>query len=246
MSLVKTLAEQYTTRLNRTIDPVTEVAVCNGATGVIFNITQSILNEGDEVVVFEPAFDIYAAQSAMAGATVRYVPMHMTASKDGHNEWTYKSEDLRAALNENTRMIILNTPHNPTGKVFTRAELLDVCAALAPFPNVVVVADEVYQHLIFEGEHHHIAGIKAEEYKHLLPEGVAAVDMYDRTLSVCSSGKTLACTGWKIGWCVGPAHLISCVTLANSWVTFSVHTPSQIAVGKCLKAIDEVRASSRL
>jgi kynurenine--oxoglutarate transaminase/cysteine-S-conjugate beta-lyase/glutamine--phenylpyruvate transaminase len=234
--------------------------VGNGATGVLFCATQALLNPGDEVVVFEPAFDIYSAQAAMAGATVRYVPLKMTSNLDERASadtahprkqgWSFDIADFEAALTPQTRMVILNTPHNPSGKRFSRAELLDVAAALQRWPDVVVVADEVYEHLVYEGEHVSIGSLTAEDIRsHMNTQAAETAsaapacepyDMYDRCLTVSSSGKTLACTGWKVGWAVGPKKLVDCLCLATAWVSFSVNTPGQVAVADCLKQIQEV------
>jgi len=220
LMLVNKLAEIYTPRLRRTIDPQTEVIICNGATGVIFNATQSLLNPGDEVVAFEPTFDIYLAQSEMCGATLKPVPLVLEENAETKTpEWTFDMEAFRSQFNERTRLLILNTPHNPTGKVFTRAELEAIAAVVREFPNVVVIADEVYEHLVYEGEHIHFASLP---------------DMYERTLTVSSAGKTFSCTGWKIGWAIGPKHLIQGLGIAGSWVSFSVNTPSQIAIANAL------------
>jgi len=217
LTLVEALAKKVGANLNRTVDPITEVMVCNGATGVIFNATQALLNPGDEVVTFEPAFDIYSAQAAMAGATVRPVPLNLTADSKA---WSFDLDVFRAAFTDKTRMLIFNTPHNPTGKVFTSEEQASIAAVLRDFPDVIVVSDEVYEHLVFDGRRH--------------VSFASIPDMWDRTLTVSSSGKTFSCTGWKIGWAVGPQPLISAMGVVGSWVSFSVNTPSQIAIARCM------------
>ncbi len=183
MSLVKALAAKTGAALGRPVDPITEVMVCNGATGVIFNATQAFLNPGDEVVTFEPAFDIYSAQAAMAGATVRPVPLTLTP---GTSQWGFDIDAFRAAFSDKTRMLIFNTPHNPTGKVFTRAEQEAIAEVVKDFPNVVVLADEVYEHLVFDGKEHVSFASLGE-------------DTWQRTLTVSSSGKSFSATGWKVG-----------------------------------------------
>jgi kynurenine--oxoglutarate transaminase/cysteine-S-conjugate beta-lyase/glutamine--phenylpyruvate transaminase len=141
--------------VGRDIDPLHEIGVSIGATGVLFAVMQGLLNEGDEVVVLEPAFDIYAAQIQMAGAVPVYVPLRV--NKDpvtGKEHWTLDMAELEAAFSPKTRMVIVNTPHNPTGKVFTLQELQAVADILHKFPDVTAVTDEVYEKLIFDGGQH--------------------------------------------------------------------------------------------
>lgn len=220
LTLANTLAEKYSEALGRQVNPLNELVVCNGATGAIFNATQAFLNPGDEVIAFEPSFDIYSAQAAMCGAVFRPVPLELDASKSEDAQWGFDINAFRAAFTPQTRMLILNTPHNPTGKVFTRSELEQIAEVVRAHPNVVVVADEVYEHLIFSG---------AEHVRFATLPG-----MWDQTLTVSSAGKTFSATGWKVGWAVGPTHLIRAMEIVGSWVCFSVNTPAQIAVSRCL------------
>src|SRR3954447_22651480 len=168
-------------------DPDSEVLVTAGATEALAAALIALLEPGDEVVLFEPMYDSYPAGVAMAGGVLRPVPLRPPA--DGAGPWTFDPEELRAAVTPRTRLIVLNTPHNPTGKVFT-AEELALVAALAMERELLVVADEVYEHLVFSGStHRSIATLPA---------------MRERTLVVSSGGKTFITTGWKIGWVCGP------------------------------------------
>jgi kynurenine--oxoglutarate transaminase/cysteine-S-conjugate beta-lyase/glutamine--phenylpyruvate transaminase len=225
-ALVQALARKYSRLLGRAVDWETEVTVGVGASETLFATMQSLVDPGDEVVLISPAFDIYAAQVAMAGGVARYVPLRLVEpSGGGDPAWKLDMAELRAAFTSRTRVLLLNSPHNPTGKVFSRAELGDIAAVLADFPAVVAVSDEVYEHLVYDGaEFTRIA---------TLP------DMADRTISISSSGKTFSCTGWKIGWAVGPAHLIAGIILTNQWVQYSVSTPSQAAVAAMIEAAEE-------
>jgi len=173
------------------------------------------------MVCFEPAFDIYHAQVDMAGATVKTVPLSVRVNDDGRKVWGLDMDAVAKAFSDKTRMFLINTPHNPTGKVFTKSELEQLVAILAKWPKVIVVADEVYEHLTYDGlKHVSIA---------TLP------DMFNRTITCSSAGKTLSVTGWKIGWAVGPAHLIRCLGIVNQWAVFSVNSVSQIAVANSLE-----------
>jgi len=214
INLVHALAKKYQGLKGEAIDPLSEIVVLNGASGALYVTAVSLLQEGDEVVTFEPAFDLYFAQADMAGATVRNVSMH---AKNG--VWSYDFEELRRAFNSKTRMFILNTPHNPTGKVFTRSELELISALVQQFPRVVIVSDEVYEHLTYDIPHISIASLP---------------NMWHRTLTISSAGKTFSTTGWKIGWVIGPKNLIQHLATSHAFITYAVCTPLQLAVARLL------------
>ena len=219
LPLVRTLAAFYEPRLGRPIDPLTEVLVTVGASEALCAIMLGLLREGDEVVMLEPAFDIYIAQAEMCGATIRYVPLRTrpSSSTAGAEEWYLDMAEFAAAFDRNPRLFILNTPHNPSGKVFTTAELTaigEVCAK----GDTVILSDEVYEHMVY-APHRHVP--------------IASLPgMWERTLTVSSSGKTFSVTGWKIGWVLGPDHLTRCAAIAHSWLSFSTCTPLQHAVAE--------------
>ncbi|MBO1756103.1 pyridoxal phosphate-dependent aminotransferase [Allobranchiibius sp. CTAmp26] len=192
------------------VDPDTEVLVTAGATEAIAATILALCEPGDEVVTFEPYYDSYAASIALAGAVRRTTPLTFP-------DFAVDEDALRAAFSPRTRLVLLNTPHNPTGKVFTRAEL-ELAASLAREHDALVVTDEVYEHLVYDGEHIPVA---------TLP-GMAA-----RTLTIGSGGKTFATTGWKVGWVHGPAHLVQAVRTVKQFLTFVASGPFQpaIAVG---------------
>jgi N-succinyldiaminopimelate aminotransferase len=168
-------------------DPDTEVLVTAGATEGLAAALLGLLDTGDEVVAFEPMFDSYQPCIALAGAVVRPVPLRPPT-------FSFDPDMLRAAITPKTKLLLLNTPHNPTGKVFDRAEMQTI-ADLAIEHDLIVVTDEVYEHLVFDGaEHIAMASLPG---------------MRDRTLSISSGGKTFNTTGWKIGWLCGPAHLVT-------------------------------------
>nr|WP_204332518.1 pyridoxal phosphate-dependent aminotransferase [Geodermatophilus sabuli] len=203
-------------------DPDTEVLVTAGATEALAGALLALLEPGDEVVLFEPMYDSYAAGIAMAGGVARPVPLRPPAS--GAGPWTFDPAELRAAVTPRTRMLVLNTPHNPTGKVFTRAEL-GVLAALVMEHELLVLADEVYEHLVFGGARH---------------ASIATVPgLRERTLVVSSAGKTFNVTGWKVGWICGPAPLVSAVRTAKQFLTYVNAGPFQPAVAAGLRLPDE-------
>ena len=189
------------------VDPGRGVIVTPGATVAVFTALMGLIDRGDEVIVIEPYFDSYVPNLVMLGATPVYVPLHPP-------EWTLDPDELRAAFTPHTRAILLNTPHNPTGRVFTQAEL-ELIAGLCIEHDVTVISDEVYEHLTFDGALH---------------TPIAALPgMFDRTVTVGSLGKTFSVTGWKTGWVYGPPALIEGVARAHQYITFSTHHPSQAA-----------------
>jgi len=202
------------------IDARSEVLVTVGATEAIAATILALCEAGDEVVTFEPFYDSYAASIALAGAVRRTSVLRFP-------DFAVDEESLRAAFSSRTRLVLLNTPHNPTGKVFTREELELICA-LAREYDAWVVTDEVYEHLVFDGLTH-------------IP--VATLPgMAERTLTISSAGKTFSVTGWKVGWVSGPAEAIAAVRTVKQFVTYVGSGPFQPAVALGLGLADDVYA----
>ncbi|MCZ2523767.1 pyridoxal phosphate-dependent aminotransferase [Streptomyces sp. SCUT-3] len=195
-------------------DPDSEVLVTAGATEAIAAALLALVEPGDEVIALEPYYDSYAACIAMAGGT--RVPVTLRPS-DG--AFVLDPDELRAAVTPRTRLILLNTPHNPTGTVLTREELAAV-AAIAQEHDLLVVTDEVYEHLVFEGEHVPLASLPG---------------MRERTVTISSAGKTFSFTGWKIGWITGPPELVTAVRTAKQFLTYVSGGPFQYAVAEALR-----------
>ncbi|OWA23593.1 pyridoxal phosphate-dependent aminotransferase [Streptomyces sp. CS057] len=198
-----------------TWSPDTEVLVTTGATEAIAASLLALLEPGDEVIAFEPYYDSYAACIAMAGA--KRVPLTLRAP-----DFRPDLDELRALITPRTRLLLLNTPHNPTGTVLTPDELAGI-AALAVEHDLLVVTDEVYEHLVFSGAHHPIAALPG---------------MRGRTVSISSSGKTFSYTGWKIGWVTGDAPLVAAVRAAKQYLTFVSGGPFQYAIAEALALPD--------
>jgi N-succinyldiaminopimelate aminotransferase len=201
-------------------DPDTEILVTAGATEALAGALLGMLDTGDEVVLFEPMYDSYQACIALAGA--RAIPVLLQPGDDGR--YHYDPAELRAAFTPRTRLILLNTPHNPTGKVFDAGELAEI-AELAIEHDVVVVADEVYEHLVFPGARH-------------VPIATLP-DMAARTLTISSGGKTFNTTGWKIGWMCGPPALVTAAKTAKQFLTYVSGAPFQPAIAVGLGLGDE-------
>lgn len=215
-ALRSAVAEHAARFYDMEIDPTHGVVVTAGATEGILAALMGLVDPGDEVIVIEPFYDSYVPGIIMANAVPVYVPLHPPT-------WTFDSDELRAAFTEKTRAIILNTPHNPTGRVFTREELT-LIAELCIEHDVTVISDEVYEHLLFDDAHH-------------IP--IATLPgMFERTVTVSSAGKLFSATGWKIGWVYGPPALIEGVGRAHQFVTFAVHYPSQQAMAYALNLPD--------
>jgi N-succinyldiaminopimelate aminotransferase len=198
-------------------DPETEVLVTAGATEAIAAALLAFCTAGDEVVVLEPYYDAYAACIELAGATRRTVPLRFPG-------YELERGALAAAIGPRTRMILLNSPHNPTGHVLSPAELAEV-ADVAARHDLLVVTDEVYEHLLFDGRRH-------------VPLATLP-GMAGRTLTVSSAGKTFSVTGWKIGWVSGPADLVEAVTTVKQFLTYVNGAPFQPAVAKALALPEE-------
>ena len=199
-----------------TFDPDTEVLVTAGATEAVAATLLALLEVGDEVVVFEPYYDSYAACIAMAGAVRRPVTLRTP-------DYRFDPDRLRAAITPKTRLLLLNTPHNPTGKVFDRDEL-QLVADLCIEHDLVAVTDEVYEHLVFEGEHVPLASLPG---------------MRDRVVTISSAGKTFSFTGWKIGWVCAPPPLLAAVRTAKQFLTYVNGAPFQHAVAHALNLGDD-------
>jgi aspartate/methionine/tyrosine aminotransferase len=191
--------------------------------------------QGDEVLIFEPYFDAYKTVSTLHGIKTVGIPFEFAEDKrdafqssDTTAGTTFSSSDFRidlakleASITSNTKMIVLNTPHNPTGKVFSREELEGICRVLERHPQVLVLSDEVYEFMCYDGLHH---------------ERIAAYPgMFDRTVSLFSAGKTFSCTGWRVGYAIAPAHLTGAITKAHSTVPFCGVTPFEVAMASCFQ-----------
>ncbi len=202
------------------VDPGSEVQVTFGATEAIAAALLGLCEPGDEVVCLEPYYDSYAAGIAMAGAVRRPVTLRPP-------DWAIDPEALAAAITPKARLLLLNSPHNPTGKVLTREELQLIADACLEH-DLIAVTDEVYEHLVYDGEHVPLCTLPG---------------MAERTLTISSLGKTFSVTGWKTGWAVGPAALVAAVRTAKQYLTFAGGTPFQHAGAVALGLGDEVYAA---
>ena len=205
--LREAVAREFTRRYGVAVDPDTQVTVCCGATEAMMATMLATLDPGDEVVVFEPFYENYGPDAILSGAVPRYVTLH-------EPDWTFDPDALAAAFNDRTRAIIINTPNNPPGKVFTRAELTTI-AELCQRWDVLAITDEIYEHIIYDGCRH-------------VP--MAAIDgMADRTVTLNSLSKTYSVTWWRVGWAIAPPGLTGAIRKVHDFLTVGAAAPLQEA-----------------
>lgn len=216
-NLRQEVSNYYKRFYNLTYNPETEITISVGATEAIYLVITALINPGDEVVVLEPFYDSYVASIKMAGGTAVPVTMHAP-------DFTIDKNELEKAITPKTKLLILNNPHNPTGKVWTKEELVDV-ANLAIKHDLYLMSDEVYEFLLFDGAKH-------------IPTATLE-GMFERTITVSSAGKTFGLTGWKIGWICANEKVTKACRLVHQYVTFAVSTPIQEAVAEGLTKLPE-------
>jgi len=201
------IAADFNRRYNAHIDPDRHITVCCGSTEAMMATMMAIIDPGDEVIVFEPFYENYGPDAILSGATPRYVTLR-------EPDWTFDPDELAAAFNTHTRAIIINTPNNPTGKVFTRDELEQI-AALCVTWNAIAVTDEIYEHILYDGATH-------------VP--MATLDgMADRTVTINSLSKTFSVTGWRVGWTIAPEDISGAIRKVHDFLTVGAAAPLQQA-----------------
>jgi aminotransferase len=223
--LREAIAREFARRHRVPVVPDEQVTVCCGATEAMMATMMGIIDPGDEVVIFEPFYENYGPDAILSGATPRYVTLHEPATPA--DVWTFDPAELAAAFNNRTKAIILNTPNNPTGKVFTREEL-ETIAALCRKWDVVAISDEIYEHIIYDG-HQHVP--------------IAAVDgMAERTVTINSLSKTYSVTGWRVGWAISPPALTGAIRKVHDFLTVGAAAPLQEAGIAALGVADDYYA----
>jgi methionine aminotransferase len=207
-SLRDQIARKSATLYGKSVDMNAEVTVTSGATEAIFVAIQAVVNPGNEVIIFDPAFDCYEPAITLAGGRAVHIPLNAPVFSI---DW----DRVEQAINDNTRMIIVNSPHNPTGAIISRRDL-ETLHQLTANTNIVLLSDEVYEHMVFDGDAHHSL---------LTHEALA-----NRSFVVSSFGKTYHATGWKVAYCVAPAYLSDEFRKVHQYVTFCTNTPIQHAL----------------
>jgi methionine transaminase len=215
-SLVEAIADKTLRLQGRRVDPGSEVTVCTGATEGIFSAIQAVVRPGDEVIVFDPAYDSYEPAVTLAGGVTRHVPLRMGAdAADFEIDW----QRLADVLDKRTRLVVVNFPHNPTGAILDTRDL-DRLADVLRGSDAFLLSDEVYEHIVFDGARH--VSLASHD------------ELWQRSFVTCSFGKTFHATGWKVGYCLAPAALSAEFRKVHQFTTFAVSTPMQHALADYL------------
>ncbi len=221
-SLRNAIAAQVHQSQKRIVDPETEITVCCGSTEAMISTLLAVCNPGDEVVVFEPFYENYGPDSVLSGARPRFVKLRPPEAENG--EWTFDGDELRSAFDRHTKAIIINTPNNPTGKVFARTELeliRDLCVEF----DVLAITDEIYEHILYDGAEH---------------ISMATLDgMRDRTVTINGLSKTYSVTGWRVGWTIAPPEITSAIRKVHDFLTVGAPAPLQEAGAAALVLPEE-------
>jgi aspartate/methionine/tyrosine aminotransferase len=200
------IAEKYKKWYGMDVDPEKEITVCCGATEAMASVFLALIDPGDEVIIFAPYYENYGPDAILAGAKPVFVNLEGL-------DWQFDPDKLRKAFNNKTRAIIVNTPHNPTGRVFTRAEL-DLIAELCQEHDVLAITDEIYEHIIYAGSHHVLARWPG---------------MRERTITISGLSKTFSCTGWRLGYAISPPEMSSPIRKVHDFLTVGAPAPLQAA-----------------
>jgi aminotransferase len=209
--LRKAIARNQSAAWGREVNADTEVTVSCGATEGMIAAMLAAVDPGDEVVIFEPFYENYGPDCIMSGAVPRYVTLRAP-------DWNFDPDDLRHVFNKKTRAIVVNSPHNPTGKVFSRPEL-ELIAELCIRHDAIAITDEIYEHLVYRGEHVSIATLPG---------------MADRTITISGASKTYSVTGWRVGWLIAPPALTDGIRKVHDFLTVGAAHPLQVAVAAAL------------
>ena len=210
--LRQAIARKQSAAWGREVDPEKEITVSCGATEAMIAAMLAAVDPGDEVIVFEPFYENYGPDCVLSGAVPRYVALRPP-------DWSINMDELRAAFSDKTRAIVINSPHNPTGKVYSRAEL-EVIAQLCVEHDVIAITDEIYEHLVYGGRHVSVATLPG---------------MADRTITISGASKTYSVTGWRVGWLIAPAALSAGIRKVHDFLTVGAAHPLQIAVAEALE-----------
>ena len=210
--LRQAVARKYSAAWGRAVDPDAEVTVSCGATEAMIAAMLAAVDPGDEVIVFEPFYENYGPDCVISGATPRFVTLRPP-------DWSFDTDELRAAFNARTRAIVVNTPHNPTGKVYSKAEL-ELIAQLCIEHDTIAITDEIYEHLVYRGKHVSIATLPG---------------MAERTITISGASKTYSVTGWRVGWLIAPRVLTSGIRKVHDFLTVGAAHPLQVAVARALE-----------
>jgi aspartate/methionine/tyrosine aminotransferase len=241
--LCEAVAKTYSPSFGRTLDPMNEVLIVNGGVSMLYNTITAFVEQGDEVIVIEPFYETYYPEVILNGGKVLGVPMIppklrnkseflyggedlMNHYSNFRDEWKIDFDAFEKSLSNRTSLVILNTPNNPTGKILTTEELTRFAKILEKYPNVVVLMDEVYEYMIYD------------DFK-TLPRMANIQGMWDRTITMMSAGKFFSATGCRIGWGIGPRHLLKKVNAVYQYNSFCLYEPIQLAIADSLQMAEK-------
>jgi aminotransferase len=210
--LRKAIAAKQSAAWGRAVDPDTEITVSCGATEAMIAAMLAAVDPGDEVIVFEPFYENYGPDCVISGAVPRYIALRPP-------DWSFDPDELRRAFTPRTRAIIINTPHNPTGKVYSREEL-ELIAGLCIEHGAIAITDEIYEHLVYRGKHISMATLPG---------------MAERTITISGASKTYSVTGWRVGWLIAPPTLSSAIRKVHDFLTVGAAHPLQVAIAEALQ-----------
>lgn len=213
LALREQLAQLFLNRDQLQLDPVTEITITPGATIGIFSVIQAIIHQGDEVIIFDPSYDSYAPSVQLVGGKAIHIPLNAP-------EFSVDWNQVKSAITDKTRMVIVNTPHNPTGAIWSKQDWLNLIELIQD-KNIIVLSDEVYEHLIFDGEKHYSA--------------LSFPELRDRSFVVGSFGKTFHVTGWKTGYCIATPELMKVFRQIYQFANFCGVTPVQVALANFMQ-----------
>lgn len=221
------LAEKFARTQGIAVDPEREITVCCGSTEAMISAMLAIINPGDEVVIFEPFYENYGPDAILSGAAPRFVPLRPQRNASGATEFVFDRDELARAFNEKTKAIIVNTPNNPTGKVFTREEL-EFIRELCLRWDAYAITDEIYEHILYDGATH---------------ISMATLDaMRERTITINGLSKTYSVTGWRVGWCIAPPNVTGAIRKVHDFLTVGAAAPLQQAGAVALRLPDSYYA----
>ncbi|EDL08446.1 cysteine conjugate-beta lyase 1, isoform CRA_a [Mus musculus] len=232
--LTKILASFFGKLLGQEMDPLKNVLVTVGAYGALFTAFQALVDEGDEVIIIEPAFNCYEPMTMMAGGRPVFVSLRLSPAPKGQlgssNDWQLDPTELASKFTPRTKILVLNTPNNPLGKVFSKKEL-ELVAALCQQHDVLCFSDEVYQWLVYDGHQHISIAFALSSW----PRVASLPGMWERTLTIGSAGKSFSATGWKVGWVMGPDNIMKHLRTVHQNSIFHCPTQAQAAVAQCFE-----------
>ncbi len=214
------IAEKMKETLEMAIDPEREITVCCGATECMMSTMLALINPGDEVIIFEPFYENYGPDVIISGATPRFVKLYPPSKDTTLETWQFNPRELEAAFNRHTKAIVINTPNNPTGKVFTREELQFVAELCCRWDSMAIT-DEIYEHILFDGSHH--------------TSMISLEGMKERTILINGMSKTYSVTGWRVGYVVAPAEITDAVRKMHDFVSVGAAAPLQEAGATALR-----------